>query len=247
MRPFAFIPLRAGSVAIGLVNRLGARDVFLVHRLGRTIARTRRLLGDCLFLGAHGSITFLYRNRRIRTVVFDDHGRIAPFFDYCLGIGAKRADCARSQRDCKDIELHGRLLLITLAYQLLPAPDVPKVPIAKDTKRDRSLHLDDSQWPQGFYRAGRTRPALHRSSDRYFQRRAVCAELPEDRSEQSHPGNRRPRHEYRPDGVRRDPDLSRRQNRQTVAEIRRKPLSRDRVADVADGWSGTHAWAGAPL
>src|SRR6186997_1754563 len=52
-RPFAFsTPLRAGSVAIGLLNRLRPGDVFLVNRLGRAITRTGRLLGDRLFLGA---------------------------------------------------------------------------------------------------------------------------------------------------------------------------------------------------
>src|SRR5262245_15008526 len=113
LRPFAFIPLRAGSVAIGLVNGLRASDVFLVQGLGRAITRTRSLLADRLFFGAHASVTFLYRTRGIRTVMFDNHGRIPPLFDYRLCIGAKRADCARRQRDCEDIELHGRLLLIT--------------------------------------------------------------------------------------------------------------------------------------
>src|SRR6516162_4942940 len=107
--------------------------------------------------------------------------------------------------------------------------------------------MDNPQWPQGFYRLGRIGPALHRSSDRYFQGRAIRAPFSQDRSEQSDPGNHRPRYEYRVDGVRRDLDLSRRQNRQADAQVRRRPLSRYRMADVADGWAGTDARSGPSL
>ena len=48
------------------------------------------------------------------------------------------------------------------------------------------------------------------------QGRAVPAGLPEDRAEQPHPGDRRPRQRHEPDGVGRDPDLSRRQDRQAA-------------------------------
>jgi hypothetical protein len=39
-------------------------------------------------------------------------------------------------------------------------------------------------------------------------------------------------HGHQPDGVRRNPHLSRRQDRQVVAEVRRGALSRARMADV---------------
>ena len=45
------------------------------------------------------------------------------------------------------------------------------------------------------------RPALHVACDRHFQGRAVSAGLPEDQSEQPHPGDRRPRQRDEPDGV----------------------------------------------
>ena len=53
---------------------------------------------------------------------------IAPLFDHSLSIGAKCANCARGQQEREDIELHGRLLLRSLACQRSPAPDVSVVP-----------------------------------------------------------------------------------------------------------------------
>ena len=50
-----------------------------------------------------------------------------------------------------------------------------------------------------------------------------------------------------PDGVRRDPDLSRRQDRQAPAEIRRGALSHHRMADVADGRPGPDVRPGPSL
>ena len=46
-------------------------------------------------------------------------------------------------------------------------------------------------------------------------------EFSQDQPEQSHPGDCRPRQRHEPDGIRRDPDLSRRQDRQVPAEKRR--------------------------
>ena len=133
----ALIPLRAGSVAIGFVNRLRAGDVFLVHRLGSTITRASGLLGDRLFLDPKSPSRF--------SMVTDVSGRSCSM----TTAGSRRSSitvcalapntpiCARGQRKRKDIELHGRLLLISLACQRLPASDVPIVPTqAKDTKRD---------------------------------------------------------------------------------------------------------------
>jgi hypothetical protein len=81
-----------------------------VNRLGRAIARAGRFLGDRLFLGAKEPVSFLDRDRRIRPVVLDHDCRIASFLNNDLRVGGKRAYCARGQRDCEDIELHGRLL-----------------------------------------------------------------------------------------------------------------------------------------
>ena len=49
------------------------------------------------------------------------------------------------------------------------------------------------------------------------------------------------------DGVRRDPDLPRRQDRKVSAEGRREALPHDRMADVADGRARPDAWPGASL
>ena len=46
--------------------------------------------------------------------MFDDDSGIGPLFDHSLSIGAKRANCARGQREREDIELHGRPLLRSL-------------------------------------------------------------------------------------------------------------------------------------
>ena len=82
---------------------------------------------------------------------------------------------------------------------------------------------------------------------RHRQGRAVQAGVPQDQPEQPHPGDRRPRHRHRADGVGRDPDLSRRQDRQAPAQGRRGALPRARMADVADGRPGSDVRAGAPL
>src|SRR4029077_254867 len=112
----ALIPLRAGSVAIGFVNRIRAGDVFLVHRLGRTISHASGLLGDRLFL-TQESITLLDGDGCIRTVMFDDDGGITPLFDHSLRMGTKHANRTSAYRKRKDIGLLGRLLLISLACQ----------------------------------------------------------------------------------------------------------------------------------
>ena len=117
----------------------------------------------------------------------------------------------------------------------------------KDKPRDRSLHLDHAERPQGLHRARGARPALHVACDRHLEGRAVPAGLPQDRAEQPHPGDRRPRQRHEPDGVGRDPDLSRRQDRQADREVGRGALPRDRVADVADGRPRADARPGAPL
>jgi hypothetical protein len=42
--------------------------------------------------------------------MLDDDCRVTPFLDYDLCVRGKRTCRGRSERDCEDIELYGRLL-----------------------------------------------------------------------------------------------------------------------------------------
>ena len=128
-----------------------------------------------------------------------------------------------------------------------PGPKTWRQCVSEDQNRDRSLHLDHPQRPQAFHRARGVRAALHRAFGGHRQGRAVQAGVPQDQPQQPDPGDRRSRQRHRADGVGRDPDLPRRQDRQVPAARRRGALPRDRVADVADGRPGTDVRPGASL
>ena len=101
-----------------------------------------------------------------------------------------------------------------------PPGDRPKTvrkAVSKEPSRDRSLHLDHPQRPQGLHRARGVRAALHRASGGHRQGRAVQAGVPQDQPQQPHSGDRRSRQRHGADGVGRDPDLPRRQDRQVPA------------------------------
>ena len=89
-------------------------------------------------------------------------------------------------------------------------------------------------------------------TDQHLERRAVQARVPEDQPEQPHPGDRRSRRPRRRADqhlrIRRDPDLSRREDRQVLAARRSAAAGAGaRMADVADGRVRPDAGPGAPF
>ena len=116
----------------------------------------------------------------------------------------------------------------------------------------RTAYLEHPERPQDQRRARRDGAALHRPADQHFKGRAVCSGLSEDQPEQPHSGDRRSRGAgRRPDQHLRvggDPGLSRREDRQVLAEGRPAPAGAGAgVADVADGRFRPDAGAGAPF
>ena len=110
-------------------------------------------------------------------------------------------------------------------------------PRAGRRHRDRSVHLEHAERPQGLDHAGGGRAALRGPSDQHRPGRPVQARVPGDQPQQQDPGHRRPRQRLPDVRIRRDPDLSRRQDRPAAAAAGRPPRAhgRDAVADVPDG------------
>ena len=116
---------------------------------------------------------------------------------------------------------------------------------------DRSLLLADAERLQDFDHAGRVRPAVQFDPGEHFQGRAVQAGLPENLTEQPHAGDRRSGRPGRQADldlrVRRDPAISRPQDRQ-VLSARRAHARRGRsMAVLADGRHRADGGAGASL
>ena len=161
-----------------------------------------------------------------------------------FGLGGRlMRHCATSRRRCLGGTVLGDAMMQRrpLTHPLKPAICARRPSggnASARTNSDRSLHLDHPQRPQDLHRARGVRAALHRAPGGHRQGRAVQAGVPQDQPQQPHPRDRRPRQRHGADGVGRDPDLPRRQDRQVPAEGRRGALPRDRMADVADGRAG---------